>query len=113
MTNYNDGRWFSAEEGHEFWPLHEKTMAYRLWRANETDMERVDFGAVGSMDWKSQYGRTTAFRVVKEYRDPREWWICGATAYTTEEAAKAARSNGVTLANAHYYTVTHVREVAA
>ena len=105
MTDYNDGKWHNAE-GDE-WPLHEKTMAYRLWRAPETDMERLDYGAVGSMNWGNQYSRTTAFRVVKEYREPREWWIVAGAACSTEDAAREMAA----IHGKNVFQIVHVREV--
>lgn len=96
MTDYNDGKWHNAAG--TMWPVHEKTMAERIWVTNTGHLGRLDFGSVGGMDWASQYGHTTAFRVVKAYREPRECWSYGEHICDTEAEAVAFR-DGVAKAN--------------
>jgi len=75
MTNYNDGKWHDAD-GLAEWPVHCQSMVERTWLLRDKEVgSRVDFGAVVTLDWASEYGKTTSFRVVREHREPREWWI--------------------------------------
>ena len=75
MTDFNDGKWYDTQ-GLDGWPCHVKSMVERVWLTADTEVGgRVDFGVVASLDWSSEYGRTTAFRVVKAYHEPREWWV--------------------------------------
>lgn len=65
MTNYNDGKWHGWNGGE--CPVHPKTRVSGMeeggarWVADAEDC-----------DWPSFRG---AFRVVKEHREPREFWI--------------------------------------
>ena len=93
MTNYNDGKWHNAAG--TMWPVHENTMAERIWVPNTGDFGRIDFGTVGGMDWASEDGRTTAFRVVKEHLEPRRCWTLGPHKFDTSDEAMNFR-DGVT-----------------
>lgn len=64
MTNYNDGKWHGWNGGE--CPVHPRSQVKTL----EEDCQRM-FSA-NAIDWKLLRG---AFRVVKEYREPREFWI--------------------------------------
>jgi len=87
MTDYNDGKWHNAEG--EAWPVHAQSMVARTWLSVGSDVERLDFGSVRSLDWSSEYGKTTAFRVVKAYREPRTFWAVGKHLHDTLADAEA------------------------
>lgn len=68
MTNYNDGRWhgFNGEK----LPLHNKTQIIAV---VQVEFEEVEIWRrmVGEAPWKN----IIAFRVIREHREPREFWI--------------------------------------
>lgn len=65
MSNYNDGKWHGWNGGK--CPVHVGSFIHGVeesgtsWKAN-----------AGDNDWHSFRG---AFRVIKEHREPREFWI--------------------------------------
>lgn len=70
-TNYNDGLWHGWNGGE--CPVHPKTKVELVagnWLASGI--------AAREHDWSGdQKYPIIAFRVVKEFREPREWWIVG------------------------------------
>lgn len=66
MTDYNDGKWHGWN-GVEC-PVHPKSLVVVLNAINGVLGERT----AGITDWKSQ--TLIAFRVIKPYREPREFW---------------------------------------
>lgn len=78
MTNYNDGKWHVWAKN-EKPPLHDLTRIKRVFiNANGDIMnDDVDYNgdhSVCSCFWTGK-GVVLAFRVTKEHREPREWWI--------------------------------------
>ena len=74
MTNYNDGRWHGWNGGE--CPVHTKTLVDAILM----DGIRARDGTIpeaGNLSWTHECdgGDIIAFRVVKEYREPREFWI--------------------------------------
>ena len=104
MTDYNDGQWHGWNGGE--CPVHPKT---------EVDAVFGDGGkqcsiAGSHLDWSGPdvlpRSYVAAFRVVKAYREPREWWLVnGSVAMASLPAAKALCEGN------EGYTITHVREV--
>ncbi len=75
MTDYNDGKWHDAG-GLSAWPVHGESIVARVWTfAKDDDGGRYDYGSANVLHWGSEYGKTVSFRVVKAYREPREFWV--------------------------------------
>ena len=102
MTNYNDGNWHMWNGGE--CPVHPKSVVEAVW--HEPRMERA--GMSGPRPAKVENEPTLAwvhvvkFRVVKEYREPREFWIVGVCVFESAREAKTAFPG---------CTPIHVREV--
>ena len=91
MTNYNDGKWHGWNGGE--CPVHPKTEVEALWVAEDGGYSKVGPKAAKDIAWKSpQTGSThdcvSAFRVTKENREPREWWMVDSEAFDSPELAK-------------------------
>ena len=71
QPNYNDGR-IHGWNGGEI-PVHPKTTV-ELWMRNGGTTIGI---TAGNLRWghNGKVGDIIAFRVLKEYRDPREFWI--------------------------------------
>ena len=74
MTNYNDGKWHGWNGGE--CPVHPRTEVEAVFQAPDNST----FGAAtqkvaAHIVWDAEAFKIIAFRVVKEYREPREWWI--------------------------------------
>lgn len=99
MTNYNDGAWHRWNGGQ--CPVHPKSLVRTFFIHNgkepSTQSDGVQFIA-GSHKWDC----VIAFRVVKEYREPREFWIVGVCVFESAREAKTALPG---------CTPIHVREV--
>jgi len=103
MTNYNDGEWHLWNGGE--CPVHPNT---------EVEVVSRDRGIVpyygrraGVTLWTSP--EICAFRVVKEYREPREFWV---NIYDNEaRAAHASKSDADKAAASYRVECIHVREV--
>lgn len=97
MTNYNDGRWhgWNGEEC----PVHPKT------RIEGLEPKGVFWTAsAGDCHFESFRG---AFRVIREHREPREWWIYDTEVFDSEvDASDTASYDGDKPGS-----VIHVREV--
>ena len=97
MTNYNDGNWHGWNGGE--CPVHTKS--------------RVDIaGSWGITRNVSAYkiawhNCIIAFRVVKEHREPREWWVFDRELHDSREGAK----NEFDKYGSPYDEIIHVREV--
>lgn len=71
MTNYNDGKWHGWNGGE--CPVH-----------TETVVECVYYGGGPVVKEHASYFSWVAiiaFRVIKEYKEPREFWIQGGKVY--------------------------------
>lgn len=69
MTNYNDGCWHGWNGGE--CPVHPETLVEVMLQSGFND------SGVGSTDWDWGICKNPiiAFRVVKEYKEPREVWL--------------------------------------
>lgn len=70
MTNYNDGDWHGWQGGE--CPVHPKTGIVVKWR-DGIEAPETEAGVFAKSHW--QDAAIVAFRVVKEHREPREFWI--------------------------------------
>ena len=88
MTDYNDGNWHAWHGGE--CPVHPKSTVEAVW--HDPRMERA--GMTGPRPAKVENEPTLAwahvvkFRVVKEYREPREGWAV--PLFATAREAKTA-----------------------
>ena len=69
MTNYNDGLWhgWNVVEC----PVHPKSEGSFIFE----DGEFYNCSSAGEFDWDDKEIKLIAFRIAKEYREPREFWI--------------------------------------
>lgn len=69
MTDYNDGKWHGWNGGE--CPVHPKT------EVNVCFMGQTGFTQkAGELNWKGVSRRPiTSFKVVKEHKKPREFWV--------------------------------------
>ena len=71
MTDYNDGGWHGWNGGAR--PVHAQTIVEAVWLSGgpfrSEKREAKDFV------WDAPVSGIIAFRVVKEYREPREFWV--------------------------------------
>lgn len=81
MTDYNDGKWHGWNGGE--CPVHPKSIVQAMEENGSGWKSEAE-----NCDWRLMCG---AFRVTKEYREPREFWICiyDGLAWDTEYEAKA------------------------
>lgn len=71
MTNYNDGKWHGWNGGK--CPVHPETVVeVRSWAGCARTVNAKSIQSWGDDGAQSQ---PVAFRVIKEHREPREWWI--------------------------------------
>ena len=98
MTNYNDGAWHGWNGGE--CPVHPKSMVEAVFDDGLPHVSRSLHHADGFF-WEPQ-STIIAFRVVKEYREPREFWIVGVYVFESAREAKTAYPG---------CTPIHVREV--
>lgn len=107
MTNYNVGEWHGFNGGE--CPVHPGTIVHVVW-ADDRNPESPREYVASQINWDSQIGDAPcAFRVVKEHREPREWWVNeyeGALSplYRSKEKADRDAASG-------RVRCTHVREV--
>lgn len=105
MTNYNDGNWWGWNGGAR--PVHPDTLVEAVLNSGT---RRPTNAAM--LDWSGPDVLPTshiiAFRVIKEHREPREFWIMlprpGGSFGPIVHAQKPAELDG-------YYSPIHVREV--
>ena len=83
MPDYNDGNWHGWNGGE--CPVHPKSMVEFVNTHAVTDKRKAEL---------ITFDDPLLFRVVKEHREPREWWIVdtksGPWAFNTAREAKAA-----------------------
>ena len=109
MTNYNDGEWHLWNGGE--CPVHPKSVVDAVWH----DPRMGSAGMSGPREAIENPGPYLAwahvvkFRVVKEYREPREFWV---NVYADEMwAAHASKSDADKAAASDRVECIHVREV--
>lgn len=71
MTDYNDEKWHGWNGGE--CPVHPKSVVEAVWMSGGPF--RSEQRKAGDFRWDAPVSKIVAFRVVKEYRVPREWWI--------------------------------------
>lgn len=101
-VNYNDGNWHGW--GGEYMKpaiVHDKSIVEFIWHDENTDETGKDQMQAGwnDIDERPAWSNVLKFRVIKEYREPREFWIEVETGRATTEPCHAN----------HFYV--HVREV--
>ena len=71
MTDYNDGKWHGWNGGE--CPVHHDTLVEVVY---VYDSAAMDKGSAGYYCWETGRGLPiVAFRVVKEHKEPREFWL--------------------------------------
>lgn len=114
MTNYNDGKWHGWNGGE--CPVHMRSIVETVWRFKKGDIRSgKDIGMAGNTAFLgSEYGDLIAFRVVKEYREPRECWAVGKHMHDSLADAEAFRAQVDAANPGRGYLdmpITHWREV--
>lgn len=109
MTNdFNNGAWWGWNGGE--CPVHPKTIVDAL-----TKIITLDESVAGSIGgWERPHcNPIVAFRVVKEHREPRDWWAVGKHLHDTPEEAVAFRARVAEAAGPHHLDtpIIQVREV--
>ena len=78
MTDYNDGNWHGWAK-REKPPLHDLTRIERVYINSygvvKNDATSGMTASVGACRWGWGEGLILAFRVTKEHKEPREFWI--------------------------------------
>ncbi|QDP54203.1 MAG: hypothetical protein GOVbin4685_63 [Prokaryotic dsDNA virus sp.] len=97
-TNYNDGFWHPWTGGE--CPVHPKSMVAVLPVGGAKD--HTPEMAASAVSWGGDFP-VVAFRVTKEHKEPREWWLIGPNWTDDEEMAKAMEKDG--------FEAIHVHEV--
>ena len=109
MTDYNDGNWH-AWIGESLKPaaIHDKSVVEYVWHDENTNKcgkcERV--AGRDERDVGPAWGNMLKFRVTKEHREPREFWLVGCYWFQSKEDAKKWHG-----CHTPAREITHVREV--
>lgn len=105
MTDYNDGNWHGWD-GNER-PVHELSEVDVVWRYHDSRDAIFHSGVkAGAITFAGDgHGRVVLFRVVKEHKEPREFWL-GYNWVTYRTKKDAEDSYGTPSGR-----VIHVREV--
>ena len=101
MTNYNDGKWHGWN-GESMKPasVHDKSVVEYVWH----DAHQNSFGkservaGCDEFDVSPAWSNTLKFRVTKEHKEPREFWV-------SPESGRCFTNKPIA------YTAIHVREV--
>ena len=83
MTDYNDGNWHAWNGGE--CPVHPETIVDVICKDYNKPCECK---AKTKGWWARHYNPIIAFRVVTEYRKPREFWIAGEHWFMSKEKAE-------------------------
>ena len=109
MTNYNDGKWHGWNGGER--PVHPKSVVEAVWHDANQETTGIRKGPALAGAWR---GQIVKFRVVKEYREPRECWEVNGQMFAAEADAATFRAQ----VDANYpgrgyldTPITHWREV--
>lgn len=114
MTNYNDGKWHGWNGGE--CPVNDDSIVEGVYLLDgEPAPETPVTDRAAHFDWPYHAANTLiAFRVVKEYREPRDRWAYLTHMFDTEAKAEAFRAQ----LDANYpgrgyldMPITHWREV--
>jgi hypothetical protein len=98
-TNYNDGKWHGWNGGE--CPVHPESKVLIMVFSKNLNSGHSRECAANSVNWHSN--NIIAFRVTKEHKEPREWWLIGPNWTDDEEMAKAMEKDG--------FEAIHVHEV--
>lgn len=100
-VSYNDGKWYGWNGGE--CPVHPETVVeIRLGDRYYENDDMKDKAA--EWFWNVTGGEgIIAFRVIKEHREPREFWVCGGDAFDSIHEAETHCGNAA--------DIIHVREV--
>ena len=92
MTNYNDGKWHGWNGGE--CPVHPKSRVHVRLLDPDRETPNVMVDRADTWSW-AHSGRSEiiAFRVIKEYREPRRCWSYGAHIRDTEAEVVAFRTD--------------------
>lgn len=97
MADYNDGNWHIWNGGE--CPVHPKSIVEAVW--HDQRMERAGMYSPRPAKVENEltlaWAHVVKFRVVKEYREPRERWIVGTYAFASAREAKTTFP-GITIA---------------
>ena len=77
MTDYNDGNWHAWDGGE--CPVHPDSLVEVLYVSRD-----LQEGYAGGRYWRNPL----LFRVTKEHREPREFWITGAHWFASKAKAE-------------------------
>lgn len=105
MTNYNDGLWHGWNGGE--CPVHPETVVDEIALRTGISSGRKARSIAWFMTEENCPNPIIAFRVIKEHKEPREFWIVNSYTYTTLKSA-------VTYAKTFGFEqdeIIHVREV--
>lgn len=105
MNNYNDGLWHGWNGGGEC-PVHPESMVECEFYGGDDGGFISEARQAETFAWNAKTVRVVAFRVIKAYKEPREFWLVGAGAvYNSQEKAEhVAKAIGGC-------EIIHVREV--
>lgn len=92
MTNYNDGKWHGHNGGE--CPVHPETVVHAVYQNTHSFGEIT--GKAVDVAWDHPI---IAFRVIKEHKQPREFWIHAGQIYMSKPK------------KIHGEEIIHVREV--
>ena len=84
MTNYNDGKWHEWSGGE--CPVHPKTVVDFV-----TDDGIISSWTARMAKWDYKPVPIRAFRVIKEYKEPREFWVGTDNGYHTIQSYEPRR----------------------
>lgn len=82
MVNYNDGKWHGWNGGE--CPVHPETVVEVRWRSDFAAQtgQAGKFNSASQWSWEEDNtNRIVAFRVIKEHREPREFWVTKQTLF--------------------------------
>lgn len=102
MTDYNDGKWHGWNGGE--CPVHPQTIVDVATSATGICCNEM----AEQWFWDGDRCRIVAFRVVKPYREPREWWL---RINTNGEVRESDPVNGPPPRNWGPSQIIRVREV--
>ena len=104
MTNYNDGKWHGWN-GEELKPasVHDNSVIEFIWHDENTDKHgcRTMFAGRDERDHSPAWGHVLKFRVTKEHKEPREFWL----------TPNSHDPSGFHVVSSTYPNTIHVREV--
>ena len=103
--NYNDGKWHGWNGGE--CPVHPETVIEARWKSTIASQRgQAGYYGAGQWTWENNYSNhIIAFRVVKEHKEPREWWIC------KTDIGATFTLNTCPYEDTEWEEIIHVREV--